>query len=307
MYIGIDTMAGRSSLAHFLKTKFQNGSHLFSTTTEPCSCKRNEEVHSTLFSMDRARMREVLDTLSHDMTYVYPIDTVFTTMAKAGSSTTWRMIFMGLTGKTWRNIPCGIPQNKSSQCWRPYLSRVKHMSEDEQWRVLTDNKTLRVAIQRDPFSRLISAFKNKIACDAERYNTTLSGDRMHVLRMQAMMPPGPNCMNISEYADALDRIRENVGKPGYLSSMRWIDEHFRPFNFYAQEIFYHLILDVSDLSNFSRISPFLDRLPYAQAVQKSNFHCLDSGSAPLMMDDMTARKLNTFAALSSTAPVRYLN
>lgn len=255
---------------------------------------------------NRTRMHEVVAEFRHDLTYVYPIDTVFTTMAKSGSSTTWRMIFMGLTGRSWNKVECGNPQNKLSPCWRPYLSRVKYLPEEEQFRVLTSNKTLRVAIQREPFPRLVSAFKNKLACDAKMYNTVPSGDHARLLRVHAMMTPGPRCMNVSEYADTLDRIRKNAGKSGFVSDVRWIDGHFRPQNFFADSIRYDLILDVADLSNYTRLSPFLDRLPYAEVVRNASLHMLDSGSAPLLMDDLAARKLHDFAKLSIVETPRYI-
>lgn len=308
LHIAVDLATSRHSLIHYVKSKIRDGSQVPNATSGPCLCETDEATRSpTEPIMDRTKMKDILNAVSHDMAYVYSIDTLFTTMAKAGSSTTWRMMFLGLTGRNWQSAKCGIPQNKSSPCWQPYLTRVRNLSEDEQWRVLTHAKTLRVAIQREPLSRLISAFKNKLACDPARFNTTPSGIRMHVLRRQARLPPGPDCMNVSEYADALDRIRTHVGRPGYLRSMRQLDEHFRPQDFLANRISYDLVLDVADLSNFSRISPFLDRLPFAHAVRKAGLHCLDSGAAPLLMDDRTARKLHEFAALSSLVPRKYLN
>lgn len=251
-------------------------------------------------------MKQVVSQISHDVTYVYPLDTVFTTMAKAGSTTTWRMIFTGLTGRVWEKGACGNVQNKTSPCWQPYLAQVRDLSEDEQWRVLTSNKTLRVAIQREPFSRLISAFKNKISCSSKKFIKGLLPGHANLLRRQAGLPLGIKCMNVSEYANTLDIIRENAGNRDYFTTMSRLDEHFRPQDFYADDIYYNLVLDVSDLSNYTRINPYLDRLPYAELVRKSDMHRLNSGNTPVLMDDKTARKLHDFALLSVLAPYRYV-
>lgn len=299
-----DLFSGSSSgLFH---SKPHNKSGDFSST-QPNKCYKCLDIRPTAsYLSNRTRMRQVVDEISHDMTYVYPIDTVFTTMAKAGTSTTWRMIFTGLTGHVWHKPTCGIIQDKTSRCWQQYLSRVRDLSEDEQWRVLTSNKTFRVAIQREPFSRLISAFKDNLFCSPRRYGTTIAGKRVHILRRQARLPPGASCMNVSEYAEALHLIQRNVGSPDYVPSLFRLDECFRPQNYFANDIFYNLVLDVSDLSNYSRTSPFLDLLPHADLVRNTGSHYLSSGDKPVLMDDKTAQKLHNFALLSDLAPHRYI-
>lgn len=256
---------------------------------------------------DRARMRHIFYHFWHDMAYVRPIDTMFTTMGKAGSTSIWRTLYTGLSGRSWNKPQCGTVQNKSLECWAPYARNMHDLSEDERWDILTNNHTLRVAVQRDPFSRLISAFKNKLTCEPERFNTVVDSDRMHILRAQASMPRGGDCMNVSEFAEALDRIRIHIKSPGFIWTMREMDSHLRPQNFYFEDIDYQLILDVTDLSNLTRLAPFLDRLPFADKARIANSRKLSSGNASLLMDDSTAQKLMDFARLSRIALPKYLD
>lgn len=301
IHIGMDLMASRLSVSGFI-------SKTLSISPQSTACEDGATPISHASELlTRDEVAAAVARFRHDLTYVRSIDAVFATMGKAGSTTTWRMLYLGLTGTEWDNRACGLVHNKSEACWAPYVKRVKLLSPEEQWRVMTSEHVLRVAIQREPFERLISAFKNKLACNAHDFNTEIRGERMHVLRRQAALPTGVGCMNVSEYAFVLDRIRKNVGKPGFLRSLDSIDEHFRPQNFEAGNFSYNLVLDVSDLSDFTKSAPFVDLLPFADRVKQSEAHLLDSGESPVVMDDVSARRLHEFALLAEILAVRYRN
>lgn len=251
-------------------------------------------------SLTPSRVREILSNFNHRMTYIPATNTLFVTMAKAGSTTFWQTTYLGFTGKIWERKACGYIHNKSSPCWSSHLTDVLKLSTNEQFRLLYSNDTKRVAIQREPFSRLISGYKNKLMCGRVHFE----GPDKYAenLRIQANLPPGNPCMNISEFAEVMDIIRNHVGQPGYMKSWNEIDKHFMPQNYYADEIFYHTVLDVEDLSNETKLAPFYDQLPHADLARNAGYHRVDTKSETIFLDDKSAQKLHHFARLAVTVP-----
>lgn len=242
------------------------------------------------------RTADIMKDFNHLIAYVHSLDTVFVNMPKTGSTTFWQMMFLGLSGKIWDRKRCGDIHNHISFCWNPYLTDVRYLSPNEQFRVLASNSTKRVAIQRDPFSRLISGYKDKIGCDTKIDNPL--HDYAHRLRRNAKASPGPPCMNISEFAETLETIRTHIGQSGYLKSWRYIDRHFAPQNYFADEIGYHALFDVADLSNQTKLAQILDKLPYGNSSKEANFYSVKSKNVAIMMDDKTAQKLYNYARLA---------
>lgn len=256
-------------------------------------------LQSKYSQLTQCRVQQILTEFNHKITYVKSMNTVFVTMPKAGSTTFWQTMFLGFTGYQWPK-DCGHVHNQSSLCWNSHITDVLKLSTAEQFRLLSSNHTTRVAIQREPFSRLVSGYKNKIACDL--LPGKLTYNYSPILRINANLPPGNLCMNISEFAEVMDIIRTHVGQPGYLKSWSKIDKHFMPQNFYADEIFYHKVFDVEDLSNETKMAPFFDQLPYAKLAKEAKFHKVKTTSETLLIDDKSAQKLHRYAQLAVTIP-----
>lgn len=247
----------------------------------------------------RERVQKIMQEFALLITYIPLTNTVFFTMPKAGSTTYWRTVYIGMTGRTWSKADCGTVQKHSSKCWQPYVRDVLTLPADEQFRLIVGNQTKRVAIQREPFSRLVSAYKNKLACN-KRPDEGQS--QAHRLRRLAGLPPGAACMNVSEYADALDCVRIQFEHSGDLRFWRKLDTHFVPQNYYANDIVFHQVLDVADLSNLSRLHPLLDPLPFAHLAKQAGLHGVRSKKVSVLMDDKSAQKLHRFAQLAQTVP-----
>lgn len=253
-------------------------------------------------STNPQRIHEIVSDFNHQMAYVPSLNCAFVTMAKSGSSTLWRTVFTGLTGSFWSNRNCGYVHNLSSDCWGSNLQDIVKLPLDRQFDILVSNSTNRIAVQREPFSRIVSAFKNKIACGIAHANPEFRYSER--LRINANLTPGPNCMNISEFANVLDSIRTHFGENGFLNSWSDMDRHFVPQNYYADDIYYHSVFDVADLSNLSKLSHIIDRFPFAHIVRNSSFHFVKSVSEDILIDDKSAQKLHRFAQLAVTIPPR---
>lgn len=273
-------------------------------TEKACVDAHNGILHqpSMYSSLTPSRVQDILSRFNHRMTYVPTTNTVFVTMAKAGSTTFWQTTYLGFTGKIWDRKACGYIHNQSSPCWNSNVIDVLTLPTNVQFEVLYSNDTTRVAIQREPFSRLLSGYKNKLMCGHPK----IGGPDVFAqnLRIHAKFPPGDLCMNISEFADIMDTIRTHVGQPGYMKSWKEIDKHFMPQNFYADEIYYHTVLDVEDLSNNSKLAPFFGLLPFAELAKKAGFHKAATKNENILLDDKSAEKLHLFAQLAVTIPPR---
>lgn len=103
---------------------------------------------------------------NHNLVYIHEADIVLVTLAQAGTKSLFQWLYRGTTGRlSWDRSGCStFVQDVRSHCWTGYISNVYSLQPDQQLYVLTSPSVLRVAIQRDPFERLISAYKSKIAC-----------------------------------------------------------------------------------------------------------------------------------------------
>lgn len=248
---------------------------------------------------------------NRDFTYLPTSNIMFMTMAKGGTTSTWNWLYRGSTGRDKFNMTeCETyVQDVRSHCWGDEAVHVHLLSKEEQWRILTSKETLRVAIQRNPYERLISSFKSKFTCEDEKYGTDLRNRATMVpaLRRQAGLPEGEGCMSITQFAEALDSCRLKAGSEGHrLKSLRHMDVHVRPQDFYFDEIDYDMVLDIRELSNVTYLQPVIERLKYRDLVKDGIEHKHASGGDPLMIPEKAASMLHMFAIESRTGASKHL-
>lgn len=263
----------------------------------------------------------LIDHIVHRNTmlaYVPSGNALFHTMGKAASSTVWHSVYTALTNKTWANTRCGNIHNKSRSCWESLVT-YPHTLRPNRYPLLhsmlfVPDGARRVALQRDPYQRLLSAFKSKYTCDAEAFRTDVKdrANKVPLLYRHANEPPLRNvsCMSIGEFARLLDAIRRNVGSPGYVDSLRKLDNHIRPQMYFFEHVHYHVVADVSQLSNVTIMEKILHGFPYANTVLNSMRengaapkHA--SGNAQLDIPEKAAVALHLFADLSKQGPLTY--
>ncbi|KAI0562432.1 Sulfotransferase [Gracilaria domingensis] len=164
--------------------------------------------------------------------------------------------------------------------------------------------TLRVAVQRNPFDRLISAFNDKFSCAPPVANPQPNYSYIvPYLRRRAGLPDSlAMCMNISEFADAVDVVRQK----DHETPLQTIDLHIRPQRFYFEYVPYDIVLDVKQLSNVSLLKPVLDRLPFANLVEDGVGHYHAVTRKELMIPETAAKKLFRYAAVSEMGELRHV-
>lgn len=260
---------------------------------------------------NQSRMLEITAN-NRNLVYLHKADILLMTMAKAGTSTTWHWLYPGVTGrKVWDMDACKTyVHDMRSDCWGSDASFVYSLNPEEQWRVLaTSNSTLRVAIQRNPYERVISSFKSKFTCEHERFSTDVHNREtmVPILRHRCGMPDRSwTCMNVSEFAQTLDSCRQHVGKPGYVSSLRLLDVHIRPQEFFFDEIDYDMVIDVNDLSDVNVVAPLINRVQYKDLVQNGPRVRHSSGHDQLSIPERAAAMLYAYAAESKPGKLKYV-
>lgn len=269
-------------------------------------------LHTTAAVQPHIATRERILRLAsenRDLVYLPTSNIMFITMAKGGTTSTWNWLYRGVTGRPRFNMTqCKTyVQDVRCECWGKEANYLYEMSESEQWRILKSAGTLRVAIQRDPYDRLLSSFKSKFTCEHEKYGTDLKNRATMVptLRRQAGFPIGKPCMNVSEFADALESCRVNAGAKGFkLKKLRNMDVHVRPQDFFFDDIDYDIILDVKEM-HVKNLLPVIQRLKYSQLVEKGIEHRHASSGSELLIPEKTAKKLHAFALESKVGKSKY--
>lgn len=256
-----------------------------------------------------ARLSEIARTAGKELTYLPVPDLLVMTMAKAASSMTWDWLYRGLSGHSWNDTACQSNiHNRYTSCWQPHAYPFDKLSAATQRRVLASSRTLRVAVQRHPFHRLVSAYKSKYTCDVARFHTHSGGLRIvaRLRRQLAMQPSSPACMNVSEFGVALQRAQQYVGAQDFpLASLLKLDNHIRPQQFFFGDIAFDLVLDVSDLSRPSRLAPVSRRLAFANAMREERRLYYSSGDAVLYLPEHTAFAMHSFTTLSVHGEHKY--
>lgn len=258
---------------------------------------------------NRSRLAEVAKT--KNLRYFRAADMVVMTISKGGTIATMQALYQATTGRSLRDNLCkGPPQFMQSPCWKPHASYVSYLSRREQAHVLLSPRVFRLAVQVHPFHRLVSAFKSKFACRDAGFITD-HGDVKRIVprfRKDAKLPKvEESCMNISEFALALDRVRKNVGKPGFPASLQNIDVHLRPQEFFFGDIPYDMVVDVKDLGNARVMAPIAQRFKFGQNMSENGIAKVhDTGSASLTIPDIAASRIHSFAVLSKVGKLKYM-
>lgn len=267
-------------------------------TSERVSCRTD-----SVSNLDNDAYIDDMVSGNKEFVYIRTIDTVIMSMAKSGTSTLFYWLYRGITGRGWSPECNTYVQDVRSPCWGSHATAIYELSPKERKRVLTSNQTLRIAIQRNPYERIISAFKSKFTCEHARFGTDLDAQPriVDVLRRRAGLPANQSrgCMSITEFAHALDlcRIRMN--------NLRNLDVHIRPQQFYFDDIYYHLVLDVSHLSNTTLLTPLTARLPFAHLVGDRIPKKHASNADELVIPETAVVQLHNFASQSVVGGLRY--
>lgn len=248
-----------------------------------------------------------------DFKYLPKADILFMTLAKGGTTSTFNWVYYGMAGIKYNRTGCETyVQDLKSPCWIDHAKYLFQLPEDEQWRVLTSAETLRIAIQRNPFERLVSSWKSKITCDDDKYGTDVRNrDHMvpQLLRQGGMPEDSRVCLSIVEFAEALDAVRTRVGTSATkLTSLRNIDVHLRPQEFYFDEVDYDIVLDVKDLGNATYLKPIMERLPHnnLDKVQWGPTVYHASSGEDLQIPERAAKLLHLFAMESKWGETKYI-
>lgn len=260
-------------------------------------------------ALDAKRVRSIVSG-NKELVYFPEPDIMIMSMAKSGTTTLFYWLYSGITDRPRWTPSCNTyVQDTRSSCWGRHAMAVYKLSAKQRQRVLTSPSTLRVAVQRNPFDRLVSAFKSKFSCEHARFGTDVSAQPriVNVLRSRARLsPPSSNasrsgCMTISEYAHALDRCRTQV------KDLRKLDVHIRPQQYFFDDIHYQLVFDVVDLSNISLLAPIIARLPFPHRVNGTIAARHASTDDNLIIPERAAVQLHEFARLSVTGQIRHGN
>lgn len=245
-----------------------------------------------------------------DLIYLPTADVLLMTVAKGGSSTTWHWVYAGLTGrKNFNRTACEAryAQDFESPCWAGHVVLLSKLPLDQARAALTGPTTLRIAVQRNPFERLLSSFKSKFACDDAGFGTDLDtrGYIVPMLLRHAGEPPGPKCLTVTQFANALEaaaaRVSEGKMPP---VGLRSLDVHVRPSRYFFDEVPWDLVLDTRDLSNSTILRPLVQRMPFGESVKGGPVKRHSSKPAELVLPKDAERKLRHFSLLSEVGERR---
>lgn len=320
-------------LLHLTATTSMSRSQSVRTSSEQ-PCKTTEHIavpnHQSENGSVRAIQNEtrLLQITQNNFNLLYfqpPVDIVFMTMAKGGTSTTWHWLYPGVTGRSkWDVASChNYVHEFRSHCWKPYASYLFELPVQQRWDLLSPSghssasngtstkRTLRIAIQRNPYERIISAFKSKFTCEHDRFGTDVPDRRGMVPMLRkhcGMAQPAPasgfaSCMNITDFANALEQCRVRQDR-----DLSLFDRHLKPQQYFFDEIDYDMVIDVSDLSDVRVLKPIIDRIPEENRhhVEKGPRLRHSSGSEELNIPESAAKLIYSFALESVQGDTKYM-
>ncbi|CDF41276.1 unnamed protein product [Chondrus crispus] len=238
-----------------------------------------------------------------DFAYIPESKIFMTTTSKVGSTTLWTWLHKGLSGKS-SDKECKGSQvtNFQAPCWQGKVLHPHNMTDLERWKILNDPEVLRIAITRNPFERILSAWKSKAACESDDFGTDVrERDRLipGMLR-QAQMRKGASCLSITSFAEVLDKLRRMSERDDF--DMTLLDKHFRPQEFHFDIINYQYILDVSMLDNVTALQPIVRRMPFPELLTEGPTKLSSSRPAYQTLSEPTAALLYKFAILTEGLP-----
>ena len=159
---------------------------------------------------------------------------------KCGTTSLWMLLFQQIFDRSFHNTTLEEnggklfdPHKTESQAWQGAFEKPIPVQEAKE--VLSSPSTFSFALIREPISRLVSAWKNKMACDGKTWGTSLDNreDRTKkLLKLSGMLLPkhieenSKYCLEFPEFVEAL-RLVHRKGKQDYLNY------HFLPQHLYC--------------------------------------------------------------------------
>lgn len=254
--------------------------------------------------------------------YLYPpVDMLVMLMSKSGSSSILNWLYVGITGlKKWDNRKCrAYVHTIGSPCWSNYGVSFSRLPISRQRKLLFKRtKTLKVAIQRNPYERLISAYMSKFTCDDKMYSTDVHDRSYMVPRLLQLAAytkstQKKGCLNISEFATALSMCSSRFS----IENLRLvIDQHIQPQHYFFNIIDYDMVIDVNDLSDETVMTPIANRLPFNQSIKpvprrRHVSKAVGSGDSDDIKEVSIPKdaetKLRAFAMHSIMGELKYIN
>lgn len=243
-----------------------------------------------------------------ELRFIPSLNTVVYSMAKGGSTSIWRDMYIGITGNTWggtRNCSMVIQEPESS-CWKSLVRSMTFYDIEERQRILSDPAVFKVAIIRHPFERLISSFKDKFMCNGKAEDSSYVPTKaffVNKLRKITGRQTEDNstCIDIKEFTDMIDIARLNVEQGKY--SVDQIESHIRPQHYFLEEIDFDVVLDVKQWKSNYTVNSLAHKMPHKQlfedAILKNDQFRHSNSHISLSFSEHDALKLFNFAALSS--------
>lgn len=238
-----------------------------------------------------------------DFAYIPESAMMITTTAKAGSTAFWTWMLPGITG-TATFDPCNNTyiQNFNAPCWQGKVVHPFNMTDDQRWRMVNRHEILRVAIIRNPYERLISAWKSKAACESDDFGTDVE-DRdkiVPILLRQAEIHKQATCLSLTSFAQVLDKLRRMSLRGQF--DIRQMNKHFRPQQSFFRHIRYDIILDVDQISNSTALAPIVRRLRFRDMMPAAPVVLHASPPSLQTISERTAALLYKFALLTEELP-----
>lgn len=155
-------------------------------------------------------------------------------MGKGGSTSLFNWLWIGVSGNAsglTYSFCGGHPRNIHSACWLGKVVFLRDLPQSEMPRVLSGTGTLRVAVQREPMARLLSAWKSKFACNVQRWGTDVKErERMvpQLLKQARMKSSKRSCLTLEEFARALGHVQARVRGGGRFlgGDLRRMNNHY---------------------------------------------------------------------------------
>lgn len=203
-------------------------------------------------------------------------------------------MFRGVMGRDFDGA--GLHNIKGEQ-WNGSAVYLRSLDMEQKKQVLNGSHTLRVAVWRDPYERLLSAWKSKFSCDNKRYGSDYE-DRMRIVPQLSKLVglKTETCMNISQYAHTLDVLRDKlISKDIDVSA---VNSHIRPAHYLFDVIKYDLLLDVRDISRPDKVERIVERFRYKDGMLGGapRLHASTGGDVEIGKED--AEKIAKFADLT---------
>lgn len=224
---------------------------------------------------------------------------IFCACAKCGSTSLYRYIFQQLFDKAWPYTQEPYIQEPSVRWGR----QLQGINAEYALTLLNSSrhKPFSLALMRDPRERLISAWKSKVACDADCFGTDLM-DRKELV---------PQLMHLAEMERA-----ECLSFPNFIATLRIIHDKNKAWELNRHFIPQHLdcfrdipinrwslATDVSDPAAAKELGVHLGAAKLStfpvrhQAPKQMNQTCIEEIEQPDIADQLTALTEDEYRAL----------